>query len=237
MDQACGILPVYNIKQRSDCDQQFRRRSLQEFIKYTIIPTGIIILSFLMHFKTSSAEISFSKSTTEGYQYNRDKKQTKKTNQLPTTDSHHRPVRLYAQRPGTGLQAKYFHSKVCAPNTRPYKSRIKTEMTCLTVYTITPMHWATFSYYNEHSTTYQVSICKVSAIVYHRFHVGKKIGRKTNKLCRAEICTATQGGTILCIGKVSLRLNIQQWQHNILTTYRLTRISCIHVGNTGHLVA
>ena len=30
--------------------------------------------------------------------------------------------------------------KVCAPKTRPYKSRIKTEITCLTVYTITPMH-------------------------------------------------------------------------------------------------
>ena len=30
--------------------------------------------------------------------------------------------------------------KVCAPKTWPYKSRIKTEITCLTVYTITPMH-------------------------------------------------------------------------------------------------
>ena len=30
--------------------------------------------------------------------------------------------------------------KVCAPKTRPYKSQIKTEITCLTVYTITPMH-------------------------------------------------------------------------------------------------
>ena len=30
--------------------------------------------------------------------------------------------------------------KVCAPKTRPYKSQIKIEITCLTVYTITPMH-------------------------------------------------------------------------------------------------
>ena len=30
--------------------------------------------------------------------------------------------------------------KVCAPKTQPYKSRIKTKMTRLTVYTITPMH-------------------------------------------------------------------------------------------------
>ena len=29
--------------------------------------------------------------------------------------------------------------KVCAPKTQPYKSRIKTEITSLTVYTITPM--------------------------------------------------------------------------------------------------
>ena len=28
--------------------------------------------------------------------------------------------------------------KVCAPKTRPHKSRVKTEITCLTVYTITP---------------------------------------------------------------------------------------------------
>ena len=30
--------------------------------------------------------------------------------------------------------------KVCTPKTGPYKSWIETDMTCLTVYTITPMH-------------------------------------------------------------------------------------------------
>ena len=30
--------------------------------------------------------------------------------------------------------------KICTPKTQPYKIRIKTEITCLTVYTITPMH-------------------------------------------------------------------------------------------------
>ena len=34
-----------------------------------------------------------------------------------------------------------------------------------------------------------------------------------------------------------LELNIQQWQHNILATYQLTRVSCLHFGNTGHPVA
>ena len=34
----------------------------------------------------------------------------------------------------------YKLSKVCAPKTWPYKSQIKTEITCLTVFTITPMH-------------------------------------------------------------------------------------------------
>ena len=65
---------------------------------------------------------------------------------------------------------------------------------------------------------------------------------KTNKLCRAEICTAAQGGTILyrdnfASAKHHSDFNIQQWQHNLLATHQLIRISCIHVGNTGHLVA
>ena len=30
--------------------------------------------------------------------------------------------------------------KVCMPKTQLYKSQIKTEITCLTVYTITPKH-------------------------------------------------------------------------------------------------
>ena len=57
---------------------------------------------------------------------------------VATTDAHHRPVRVHAERPGKGLQAK--QSKSLRPKTRPYKSQIKTEITCLTVYTITPKH-------------------------------------------------------------------------------------------------
>ena len=48
--------------------------------------------------------------------------------------AHHQPVQV---RPGKGLQAKQSES-LRAQNSS--KSRIKTEMTRLTVYTITPMH-------------------------------------------------------------------------------------------------
>ena len=44
--------------------------------------------------------------------------------------THKGPERVY----------KLSRVKVYAPKTRPYKSRIKTEITCLTVYTITLMH-------------------------------------------------------------------------------------------------
>ena len=44
--------------------------------------------------------------------------------------THKDPERVY----------KLSRVKVCAPKTGPYKSQIKTEMTCLTVYKITPMH-------------------------------------------------------------------------------------------------
>ena len=49
--------------------------------------------------------------------------------------------------------------------------------------------------------------------------------------------TIPYGGITVYIGKASLELNIQQWQHNILATYQLTKVSCIHFGNIGHPVA
>ena len=57
---------------------------------------------------------------------------------ITTTDAHHRPGWVHAQRPGKGLQAK--QSESLRAQDLAYKSRIKTEITCLTVYTITPMH-------------------------------------------------------------------------------------------------
>ena len=57
---------------------------------------------------------------------------------IATTDAHHRPVRVHAQRPGKGLQAKQCES-LRAQDLAVQKPN-QTEITCLTVYTITPMH-------------------------------------------------------------------------------------------------
>ena len=55
-----------------------------------------------------------------------------------TTDAHRRPVRVHAQRPGKGLQAKQSES-LRAQDSATQKPD-QTEITRLTVYTITPMH-------------------------------------------------------------------------------------------------
>ena len=57
---------------------------------------------------------------------------------IATTDAHHQPVQVQTQRPGKGLQAK--QSESLRAQDSAIQNRIKTEMTCLTVYTITPMH-------------------------------------------------------------------------------------------------
>ena len=57
---------------------------------------------------------------------------------IATTDAHRRPVRVHAPRPGKGLQAKQSES-LRAQNSAIQKQD-QTEITCLTVYTITPVH-------------------------------------------------------------------------------------------------
>ena len=71
--------------------------------------------------------------TRNGQSINRDK------DLIATTDAHQRPVRVHAQRPGKGLQAKQTES-LRAQNSAIQKPDQKTEITCLTVYTITPMY-------------------------------------------------------------------------------------------------
>ena len=75
----------------------------------------------------------------------------------------HQPVRVHAQRPGKGLQVK--QSESLRTQTRPYKSQIKTEITCLqfTQNHIQLVRW-TFN-------NYEVNIFKVLAMIQHRFHV------------------------------------------------------------------
>ena len=57
---------------------------------------------------------------------------------IASTDAHHRPVPVHAQRPGKGLQAKQ-SGILCAQDSAIQKPD-QTEITRLTVYTITPMH-------------------------------------------------------------------------------------------------
>ena len=64
MDQACGILPVCSailnsvVTAISNLEEVFRNS-----LSIPSYPHDLLFLSFLMHFKTSSAEISFSKSS------------------------------------------------------------------------------------------------------------------------------------------------------------------------------
>ena len=55
---------------------------------------------------------------------------------ITTTDAHHRPVRVHAQRPGKGLQAK--RSESLRAQDSAIKKPDQTEIT--SVYTITLMH-------------------------------------------------------------------------------------------------
>ena len=57
---------------------------------------------------------------------------------IATTDVHRRPVRVHAQRPGKGLQAK--QSESLRAQDSAIQKLVQIEITCLTVYTITPMH-------------------------------------------------------------------------------------------------
>ena len=57
---------------------------------------------------------------------------------IATNDAHHRLVRVHAQRPGKGLQAK--QSESLHAQDSAIQKPDQAEITCLTVYTITPMH-------------------------------------------------------------------------------------------------
>ena len=57
---------------------------------------------------------------------------------IATTNAHHRLVWVHAQRPGKGLQSKQSES-LRAQNSAIQKPD-QAEITCLTVYTITPMY-------------------------------------------------------------------------------------------------
>ena len=95
---------------------------------------------------------------------------------VATTDAHRRPVRVHAQRPGKGLQAKQnksLHAQDSAiqkpDQNRNNMSQFMQSPLCAKPYSTSKMNirvkW-TFD-------NYEVNIFKVLAIIYHRFHVEK----------------------------------------------------------------
>ena len=88
---------------------------------------------------------------------------------IATTDAHRRPVRVHAQRPGKGLQAKQSES-LRAQNSaiqKPDQNRNNMSHSLQSALGTKPyiqlLKW-TFD-------NYEVNIFKVLAIIYHQFHV------------------------------------------------------------------
>ena len=76
---------------------------------------------------------------------------------IATTDAHHRPVRVHAQRPGKSLQAKQSESLRAQGSAHSlYKQP----------YALNHIQLVKWTFHN-----YEVNIFKVLAIIYHRFHV------------------------------------------------------------------
>ena len=98
---------------------------------------------------------------------------------IVTTDAHHRPVRVHAERPGKGLQAKQSESLRAQDSAiqKPDQNRNNTSHSFYNhPYALNHIQLVNWTFHN-----YEVNIFKVLAIIYHRFHVETQIGRKLNK--------------------------------------------------------
>ena len=88
---------------------------------------------------------------------------------ITTTDTHHRPVQVHAQRPGKGLQAKQSES-LRAQDTaiqKPDQNRNNTSHSLYNhPYALNHIQLVKWTFDN-----YEVNIFKVLAIIYHQFHV------------------------------------------------------------------
>ena len=93
----------------------------------------------------------------------------RKKDLIGTTDAHHRPGRVHAQRPGKGLQAKQSESLHAQDSAiqKPDQNRDNMSHSLQSALGIKPhiqlLKW-TFD-------NYEVNIFKVSAMIYHWFHV------------------------------------------------------------------
>ena len=88
---------------------------------------------------------------------------------ITTTDAHHRPVRVHAQKPGKGLQAKQTES-LRAQNSaiqKPDQNRNNRSHSLYNhPYALNHIQLVNWTFDN-----YEVNIFKVLAIIYHQFHV------------------------------------------------------------------
>ena len=98
---------------------------------------------------------------------------------IATTDAHHRPVRVHAQRPGKGLQAKQSESLHAQDSAiqKPDQNRNNMSHSLYNhPYVLNHIQLVNWTFDN-----YEVNIFKVLAMIYHRFHVETWIGRRLNK--------------------------------------------------------
>ena len=88
---------------------------------------------------------------------------------IATTDAHHRPVRVHAQRPGKGLQAKQNESLRAQDSAiqKPDQNRNNMSHSLYNhPYVLNHIQLVNWTFHN-----YEVNIFKVLAMIYHRFHV------------------------------------------------------------------
>ena len=88
---------------------------------------------------------------------------------VATTDAHHRPVRVHAQRPGKGLQAKQSESLRVQDSTIQKPDQNRNNMSHSLYNHSDVLNHIQLVKWTFHN--YEVNIFKVLAIIYHRFHV------------------------------------------------------------------
>ena len=88
---------------------------------------------------------------------------------IAPTDVHHRLVRVHAQRPGKGLQAKQSESLRAQDLAIQKPNQNRNNMShslCNHPYALNHIQLVKWTFHN-----YEVNIFKVLAMIYHRFHV------------------------------------------------------------------
>ena len=120
---------------------------------------------------------------------------------IATTDAHHRPVRVHAQRPGKGLQAKQSESLRAQDSAiqKPDQNRNNMSHSLQSALGTKLLKCII--------DNYEVNIFKVLAIIYRQFQV------ETIKLCRTEFCTATLTKDPYFRGITLHRQSITQTEH------------------------